>query len=115
MTATAQRFVQDRPYPVATLARALALDPADRTLTSQLVLRLRLDRRWVRRCIRLGLTSAGAEHWATLAGLHPTQVWAGWTDDIEPDEHTGDDPPLEQCTPRVLRDVPTPPWRQAAS
>lgn len=110
MTTTSERYTQDRPYPVDTLARALGLNPHHPTLTSQLVTRLHLDRRWVRRCRRLGLTSTGAEHWATRAGLHPTQVWAGWSVDLgDPDDWYSDDPPIETLGPLM------PQRRQVAS
>lgn len=97
MSATAERFTRDRPYPVAALARAIGLDADDPHLTSKLVARLGLDRRWVRRCRRLGLTVAGADHWATLCGLHPAQVWPEWGAELgEDDGWYADDPSLDE-------------------
>jgi hypothetical protein len=81
-----------RPHPVARLAEAIGLDPTDPCLTSKLTLRLGLDRSWVKRCRRLGLTTIGADLWATRAGLHPANVWADWApcaddDDLDFDDH----------------------------
>lgn len=97
---TAQRYrAVPRPFDVNDLAHALGLDPTDPCLTSKLVLRLGLDRRWVKRCRRLGLTVTSADHWATLARLHPADVWPHWTDDLalelDTDDWYADDPPID--------------------
>lgn len=100
---TRDRFkAEDRPYPVEPLARALGI--TEPNVTNKLLLALNLapsNRRWVNRCRRLGLTAAGADHWAARADLHPSIIWPAWDDDLvhwrlQPDE---DDPPLEQVQP----------------
>lgn len=111
------RFTEPRSFPVENLARAMGLDPNAWDLTNQLQVRLGLERSWVRRCRRHGLTAKGADHWATLAGLHPDIVWPGWWDDPGdtspmPDE---DDPPVDTLDGVILRCVPVPPWKLAAS
>lgn len=70
-----------RPYDVATLARALGLDPAD---TAGIARRVGVGRRWVRRYRRVGLTARQADQWATRAGLWPEHVWPHW-EPPEPD------------------------------
>lgn len=67
-----------RPYPVATLARKMGLDPANRELTGQLSLRLNLSRQSVGRYRELGLTDGQADEWAVRAGLNPGEVWDHW-------------------------------------
>lgn len=68
-----------RPYPVAALARAIGLDPAD---THGLTLALGIDRSWVKRYRHHGLTDAQADTWACRAGLHPADVWPRWGDEL---------------------------------
>lgn len=64
-----------RPFPVAALARALGLDPAD---TGRLALRLGMNRRTVARARPVGLTVVQADEWALRAGLLPGEVWPAW-------------------------------------
>lgn len=71
-----------RPYPVADLAAALGLRAEDPRLTSKLALTLGLNRGWVLRCRRLGLTEQQADEWATRAGIHPGDVWPRWFDGL---------------------------------
>jgi hypothetical protein len=90
---TAERWARMRPRPlgVDALARALGLSPADPRLSSKLARRLDLDRGWVLRCRRFGLTSRQADRWAIRAGLHPDDVWPDWWE-IGPEDFDGPDP-----------------------
>lgn len=83
---TAVRYCTTRPYSVDVLARAIGLSPDDPELTGKLARRVGIDRRWVRRCRRIGLTSESADRWATACGLHPAWVWPSWSTDVESPE-----------------------------
>lgn len=107
-------------YPVDTLVTVLGLDPGDRQLTATLARRLGMDRSWVRRCRREGLTSAGAEHWATRLGLHPARVWRAWSDDVG-EEIPGECScgperrPLDVICDRCGRDLPGATFEEASA
>lgn len=69
-----------RPWPLAPLARRLGIPEGSKTETSQLVLRLGIDRRNIKRYRRWGLTTDQADTWARRADLHPAEVWPLWRD-----------------------------------
>jgi hypothetical protein len=106
---------QPRPYQLDALAHALGIPP---DATGTIAQHLDIDRRWVRRIQRMGLTARQADHWAARAGLHADIVWPGWWDDPTdtdplPDE---DDPALDEVdpiTPERLEALRA--WRQAAA
>jgi hypothetical protein len=83
---TAMRYCRSRPYSLDALVAAIGLCPNDPELTGKLAAAVGLDRRWVRRCRRIGLTAEGADRWATAVGLHPSWVWPSWATDVESPE-----------------------------
>lgn len=58
----------------------------------------------IRHVARNGLTDRQADRWAVACGFLPSQVWDGdWWDHApdEGDDWYAEDPPLDQCTPRL--------------
>lgn len=79
---TTQMERRRKPYPVAPLAEALGLRLDDPHLTGRLALHLDMNRGWVRRCRRLGLTAEQADVWAARAGLPSSYVWPAIASDL---------------------------------